>query len=305
MTPCTINENINCDPIMVGRLHIAYAVDKILKAPWVSPAVRPKNNTSINPYNFLTLNNTNMENETEVTSLGTMNEQPPDAVMLQEISAPMEEVTPAAAPLAVSTVTPSEVRESSCEWSSNVTPSNAETTFNPAINPGGYPTFRNTQLIDAIGQPSYDFGTRNNLDTFTVLMKTWYENLPKVTNSNGSEEPGALAKELTDSTHDHKSMAAFLLYTDALGNRENILMTSQLIWLLNVNATPMYAISPQLVTFSDPIYLTMATFLCDNVGIDCNIYVNYTRKFSAGTVKPETALPKGLFVDNKGKDDVM
>ena len=306
VTPCTVNERINCDPIMVGRLNIDNAINQILKTSSVSHTVISSTNTSINPHNFLTLNNTNMENEPEVTPLSATNDQPADAVMPQETSAKAAEVTPSeVTPVVNTTIKPSAVEVSSCGCTSSVTPSKASSSYNPATNPGGYPTFRNAQLVNAIGQPSYDFGARNNLDTFTALMKTWYDNLPKVTNSNGKDEPGALAKELTDSPHDHKSMVAFLLFTDASGSQVNIFMTSQLIWLLNVNATPMYAISPRLASFSDPIYLTMATFLADNVGIDYTIYMDYTKKLSNGTVNPGAALPKGLFVDNKDQDDVM
>ncbi|MEM6717974.1 MAG: S8 family serine peptidase [Bacteroidota bacterium] len=322
VTPCTVDEKIDCAPIMAGRLHIGNAMKEItnttadsdkvipnkIETDTVSPTISPKTANSIattNPQNFLTLNNTNMENQTEVTPLSAPNEPQADAVTAQEVVTPPQQVIPSATTQAVvETVAPAQVVPSSCGCTSNVLPSEANSSFNPAINPGGYPTFRNTQLVNAIGQPSYDFGMRNNLDTFTALMKSWYEGLSYEVEENNKPvtKQRALAKELTDSPHDHKSMAAFLLFTEPVNVQPNIFMTSQLIWLLNLNATPVYAISPKLATFSDPIYIIMAHFLADNVGINYDVYMKYTQQFTPNYDPP---LPKNLFVKDKDKDDVM
>ncbi|AXG69829.1 thermophilic serine proteinase [Kordia sp. SMS9] len=285
VTPCTVDENINCDPIMVGRLHIGNAIQHILKA-------------GIKPQNFLTLNNTNMQNEPEVMPLSANNDQT-DAVIPQEASTPVAEVTPSetAMPVATPTVTTAataEVAPSACGCAGNVTPSQAPTMYNPAINPGGYPTFRNTQLVNAIGQPSYDFGTQNNLDTFRALMKTWYDNLPK-----------ELQDELTDSPHDHKAMAAFLLFKEG-GSYQNIFMSSQLIWLLNINSTPIYSISPRLSTFSDPIYLFMAQFLGDNTEINHDKYSQHTANLRTSEISLDEIFGKEEEEEkSKKKPDVM
>jgi cyanobactin maturation PatA/PatG family protease len=298
VTPCTVDEKIDCAPIMAGRLHIGNAMKNILHSNTTVPSgitqtfsstvlpVSQNCTATTNPQNFLTLNNTNMENETEVTPSVASNDQPTDAVVPQEASASVEEVAPAVTTPKVPTVA---VEPSACGCDSNVTPSAAPTTFNPALNPGGYPTFQNSQLVNAIGQPSYDFGTQNNLDTFRSYMKAWYENL--------SDE--RLKDELTDSPHDHKSMAAFLLYKQ---NNEfpNIFMSSQLIWLLNMNSTPIYSISPSLTAFTDPIYLMMAQFLAENVGIDPEGYSDNTEK---GNIAVETL--ETIFIKEKEDDDLM
>ncbi|MGH1388067.1 S8 family serine peptidase [Kordia sp.] len=292
--PCAVNEKINCDRIMNGRLNIS----GIMKMMQKSASTATKSNK------FLILNTINMENEPEVTPLAATNDQPSE-VTAQAAPATVEET--AVTPQAVeASVNPSEVETSSCGCDTGVTPSQASGSYNPALNPGGYPTFKNAQLINAIGQPSYDFGTRNNLDTFTALMRQWYENLPQVEIPNKPSEPGSLAKELTDSPHDQKSLAAFLLYQEA-SSYPNIFLTSQLIWLLNMNASPIYSISPKLATFSDPIYLTMAQFLADNVGIDYIMYSKYLQDIESGKVKPGDKLPKGLFTEkeDKNQEDVM
>jgi cyanobactin maturation PatA/PatG family protease len=292
--PCAVNEKINCDRIMTGRLNISGIIKMMQK----------NSSTATKPNKFLTLNTINMENEPEVTPSVATNVQTSE-VAAQATPAAVEEtaVTPQAVEASVS---PSEVEVSSCGCDTGVTPSQASGSYNPALNPGGYPTFKNAQLINAIGQPSYDFGTRNNLDTFTALMRQWYENLPEVESPNKPSEPGSLAKELTNSPHDQKSLAAFLLYQEA-SSYPNIFLTSQLIWLLNMNASPIYSISPRLATFSDPIYLTMAQFLADNVGIDYIMYSKYLQDLESGKIKPGDKLPKGLFAekDDKNQEDVM
>ncbi|WP_298512112.1 S8 family serine peptidase [uncultured Kordia sp.] len=314
VTPCTLDEKINCDRIMTGRLHIGNALESILKTTaQKSEHTLAKTSSctcTTKPQNFLTINNTNMENQTETTPSAATNDLTNTTVT--QVT-PVEQQTSSAQPDNTA-VTASEVQVSSHSYTTGVLPSQEEAnSFNPAINPGGYPTFKNCQLVNAIGQPSYDFGTRNNLDTFTALMKTWYDNLPKI-EDNGKREQCALAKALTDSPHDHKSMAAFLLYIDATGGKPNIFMISQLIWLLNVNASPMYTISPRLATFSDPIYLIMTHFLADNVGINYTSYSKYLMKLNDYKNDPDKQaqykkelknLPKDLFTKDDNKDDVM
>lgn len=185
----------------------------------------------------------------------------------------------------------SNVTQSSCGCNNAVSTSGG-TTFNPVINPGGYPTYRNSKLVNAIGQPSYDFGTRNNLDTFTALMRTWYRKMPE----------GVLKGDLTDSPHDHKSMAAFLLYKED-NEFPNAFMASQLIWLLNMNSTPIYSIGPKLSSFRGSIYLILEQFLANNVGIDYVHYTNYTNKLSQG--EADEKLYEKVFITGKDDDDLM
>lgn len=310
VSPCTVDEKIDCAPIMVGRLHIGNAIKHLLKtiaAPKtnnsndtlesiLSSKVLPNSMHSIaktNPHNFLTLNNTNMENETEVTPLSASNEQQVEAVEPQVAPAVQENETSIAAVMPTEAEAASQVVPSSCGCNGNVTPSTAPTNFNPALNPGGYPTFKNSQLVNAIGQPSYDFGTQNNLDTFRALMKTWYDNLPK-----------ELQDELTDSPHDHKAMAAFLLFKEG-ESYPNIFMSSQLIWLLNINSTPMYSISPRLSAFSDPIYLIMAQFLGDNTEINHDKYSQHTANLRTSEISLDEIFGKEEEEKSKKKPDVM
>ncbi len=307
VTPCALEEGINCDRIMTGRLNITDAMTKIPNGAH-SP-IAPKNvsvaqieltdKTALpsraairtKPQNSLTLNTIKMKNETEIMPLSATIDHANSAVELAA-SPSAEEMAPSSQEIHEG-VSPSvaEIAPSEC---SKVLPSEASATFNPAINSGGYPTFKNAQLINAIGQPSYDFATSNNLDTFTSLMKLWYENLPE----------GTLKDDLTNSPHDHKSMAAFLLYR-TVGGFPNAFMASQLIWLLNMNSTPMYSISPNLANFSEPIYLILEQFLADNVGINSGIYSQYTTDLSSGKAKPKDPLPKGMFIRDKDQDDLM
>ncbi len=129
------------------------------------------------------------------------------------------------------------------------------------FNQGSFPTFENCQLVATIGQPSYDFGTESNLDVFTAYMETWHSNLPE-----------EMQEEFKNSPDDHVSMIAFLLYRDASGDLKNLFMYSQLIWLIDINSTPIYSINPSLAAFSDSIYSILVSFLANSVGFDVSIY---------------------------------
>ncbi|MEL6557088.1 MAG: S8 family serine peptidase [Bacteroidota bacterium] len=249
--------------------------------------MRPSDKT-----NSLTINKISMNHETEVIpSIAEEGDQ--KVIQEQVVASSIQEVDQSSH--SVGDAMPLESEPPLVETvQAKVEPSDIGLSYNPASDPGGYPTFQNSQLINAIGQPSYNLGTQNNQDTFTALMRTWYEDLPK----------GKLKDELTDSPHDHKSMAAFLLYRNSEGY-PNVFMGSQLIWLLNMNSTPIYAISPKLADFRSSIYLTLQQFLADNVGIDSSIYSDYTLDISSGKKNPNDPLPKGLFVEGKDDDDVM
>jgi cyanobactin maturation PatA/PatG family protease len=281
--PCTATEGINCARVLAGRLNrpgaLRIACPTVNTAPVVTALTtqHPLNpnsdfktrdqilvkitTASHNPPN---IKETSMSNETQAPSV--------PAAQLANAS-DIAQVVPAAAepvavpsamstPPAMGAVAPLSATTPSCYQSNQVSPSNANSHFNPAANQGAFPTFENSQLVNAIGQPSYDFGIESNLDTFKAHMKLWYNNL--------SPE---LQDELTDSPFDHRSMAAFLLHKDSSG-LPNLYMSSQLIWLLNMNATPIYAITPGLVAFSNQIFVIMAQFLGDNVGIDATTYQN-------------------------------
>ena len=308
VTSCSNKEDINCARIMNGRLNITNAINTILNdvnnaslsRTLDKPEVKTIKNTSTPNHSnttkktqkFLTLINTNMENQTEVTPLSETNDSINEKVNLATPSSTEET---ALIPQEIKhNATPSVVKAASSESSSQVTPSETSMTYNPATNPGGYPTFKNCQLVNAIGQPSYNFGTQNNLDTFNSLMKSWYNNLPD----------GTLKDSLTDSPHDHRSMVAFLVYQTKEG-KPNALMSSQLIWLLNMNTSPIYAISPMQANFSPFIYLIMEQFLAENVGINIELYSKYTLDLYNHTTDPSDPLPENMFIENKKEDDLM
>lgn len=303
VTPCVEEEGINCERIMNGRLNITRALDDILhhhegqapSSPVATPQITPSGcscSSSTDSKTLLTTNNITMENETNVQPSAAF--EPQSHSGGEQVSpSSSQEVTPSSAAngsVAIPAAT------SAVSANSNIQPSEKSiadpgvasvATFNPALNPGIYPDFENSQLVNAIGQPSYDFVTQNNLDLFTAHMKEWYSDLPKVLKDN-----------LTDSPHDHLSMAAFLLYRDE-HHQPNALMASQLIWLLNMNSTPVYAISPSLAEFRGNIYYTMELFLADNVGLKVEAYQEFTSN-------PESSAEwDTMFDDVKGDDDEM
>lgn len=305
ITPCVSTEKINCDRIMTGRLNIANALNNVLKnsAATVTAikasdvetstisAIDTSSKNNVNQsHNFLTLNITDMENETQAIPTSTTN----TAVETPTAQVSVQEVTPSASvPIVETAVTPSETTSSSCGCTNNVTPSQVPVSYSPSVNQGGYPTFRNSQLVNAIGQISYDFGSQNNLDTFTALMRVWYQNLkPDI-------EGFVVKSKLTDSPHDPRSMAAFLIYK-ANNDAPNLLMASQLIWTLNMNATPVYSISPRLAAFDNLIYLILAEFLGESVGMNASAYQKYTNYRSG---MPVQNIPKPIFTDPK--NDLM
>lgn len=141
-------------------------------------------------------------------------------------------------------------------------------TFNPVTNQGQIPTFDNCQLVLAIGQPSYNFGTEANQDIFKAAIADWHKRLPE---SMQAFFPNTPFSELT--------MAAFLLWKED-GSSIHAFYSSQLIWVLSMNATPVYSITPGFVAFSDSIYFSLAQFLGENVGLDIEKYAELTNSIS-------------------------
>ncbi|MDW3193859.1 MAG: S8 family serine peptidase [Cytophagales bacterium] len=281
--PCTKEQNI-CQRLLNGNLDIRKAMDKVLQPSIKSNTIieesykiHPESNT--NPSSVKerskqiistsTSNNHNMNTNDQNSEHSSLHEETSNVAQHQNESSmtnsPVEENEVATMP------------SNNLQTPSNGTfPSSTMERFNAALNPGDFPTFQNSQLVNCIGQPSYDFGRQNNMDTFTAYIRAWYESLPDEVDGNRSK---SIKTYLTDSPHDHKTMAAFLLYHDGIKN-PNILMASQLIWLLNLNETPTYSISPEPAVFSDEIYARMAEFLADNAGIDAKKYITYTSKIN-------------------------
>ncbi|SHO58651.1 S8 family serine peptidase [Vibrio quintilis] len=141
--------------------------------------------------------------------------------------------------------------------------------YNPFVNQGNIPTFENCQLVLAIGQPSYNFGIEANQDVFKAALSEWHSHLPEV-----------MKTMFPDSPYSELSMAGFLLWHDSSGNATNLYYSSQLIWILSMNATPVYSITPGMVPFSDSIYFELAAFLAENVGLDVAKYKQLSRAVS-------------------------
>jgi len=308
-TPCTSAEGINCDRVLAGRLNINDAMQQILSSNTQdAQALIPIKNSKpcdqvLSQFSAQSLNQppkeeVSMSNETQVMSDSAIQ---PSAVEGEQQVSPSSVETQISSPAESSGgVTPSGTSDSSCQC--GVTPSSSpDCSFNPSMNQGSFPTFENSSLVNAIGQPSYDFGIEANLDTFKAYMKNWYSKLPEF-----------LKKEFTDSPYDHASMSAFLLYKDAYGSMPHTFMASQLTWLLNINTTPIYSITPDLVPFNNSIYLIMTEFLSDNVNLPIYEYQELTRSLKPGQKEPTKeqeawlkAIQDELNDSNKNSDDVM
>ncbi|MDB0034728.1 S8 family serine peptidase [bacterium] len=266
-SPCTPSEGINCSRILAGRLNINNIINQYKKM--LIPAVTTtssKQIQSVIPTNSIhKVSSMNQDN-----SIVTASEQ-------LEASAAVSstEVAPSAVSASMSgsaeAVTPSAVSASECACQS-VTPSAitpSATSFNPSRNQGNTPTFENCQLVCAIGQPAYNFGTEANQDIFKAAISAWHANL---TSDLQSLYPNTAFSELT--------MAAFLQWKDDNDAMPNMFYSSQLVWILSMNATPVYSITPDLVPFNDAIYLNMAEYLGDNVGLNSKKLRQYCRNIS-------------------------
>lgn len=327
--PCTASEGINCDRILAGRLNIPAAQDFILNrvvtnagrdlptdsGALESSALLQANSSSTGSVNsvvdaelYIPSNSKEMimstENQVSPSSVESDAVQPAEAVVepsIQELA-----VEPSAEMMAGADVaTPSAAAPSACQCKA-VTPSTIDdTSFNPTRNQGAMPNFENSQLINAIGQPAYDFGMEANLDIFKAHMAYWFD--------VEMEKVPFLRDLFTNSPYDHKSMVAFLLYKDESGNTPNFFMSSQLNWLLNMNATPVYSICPDMVVFNSNIYATMVEFLADNVGLSPDLYQEYTSLLtpSYDPIKPEQRpkmlekIKASLEENKETSDDVM
>ncbi len=324
VNPCTTSDGIDCARVMSGRLNIGKAAEKILKQTpelhssedLLKNAIELKcsktlpicGNKEIEPQNLTKINNSIMKNETEVMPASTDRSQ---------VQTSGKKVIPAVSEqkAVVDQATPSVVSSSSVEVSSCMNPSQVFSSsipgqgsqqqgqYNPMQNAGDYPTWQNCQLVNAIGQPAYDFAIENIYDLFRAEMETWYENIPE------REGKNSLKLHFTSSPNDHKAMAAFLAYAKGK-ERPNIYLVSKLIWTLNIEGTPIYAITPDVVIFSEPIYSLLIDFLSDNVGMRLNKYIEYleeSEKIARGDMSEKDAKVRieDVFVDNKNDDDVM
>ncbi len=280
-TPCSQSEGIDCNRILAGRLNIKNILnqfqDMLLPVAKDDSSKQVHSATSSNFIQKVPLMNqdnssTSTASQVQASAVESNTEATPSAVSASYSES--SQATPADAVTASNVSTASQVEPSAsteCACPAAVSPSAVSTSqasFNPSSNQGNTPTFENCQLVSAIGQPAYNFGSEANQDIFKAAISAWHDSLPA---DLKSLFPNTAFSELT--------MAAFLLWkvNDSLVNS---FYSSQLVWILSMNATPVYSISPGLVPFNDAIYLSMAEFLGENVGLDLSDYSQLTNNIS-------------------------
>jgi cyanobactin maturation PatA/PatG family protease len=158
----------------------------------------------------------------------------------------------------------------------------------PAVKPGSTrssdvtPSLRSTRdrilpscecegagpLVYALGEIGYDFGTEARRDSFLVAM-------------NEEQVPGERAK----SPYNPEDLLAFLRSE----NRAYKAFTPALIWTLNIDSTPVYALRPD-GTFARETYETILEFY------DEQIHKQSDRAAVPGTVKGSARLYSGQVV---------
>ncbi len=153
-------------------------------------------------------------------------------------------------------VTPSQVTTSSVTSSNLVASGNCNCeggTVASSIMPSNMPI----SLVYALGVVGYDFGTEARRDSFKQLM-------PLVWSDNGEEVPFPVPDPpprpnifpVPANPYDARQMARYL--------ENNISEAASLIWTLNLELTPIYAIEPQ-APFALTVYETLRDFLAGQV----------------------------------------
>ncbi len=132
----------------------------------------------------------------------------------------------------------------------------------PSVNPSNVPM----SLVYAIGTIGYDFGTEARRDSFKELMPLVrsdnYQPFPDPPNP----PPAPPVFAVPANPYDARQMANYLRTAfDSAGNPqtptyENIPEAASLIWTLNLELTPIYAIKPQ-PPFALAVYKYLADFL--------------------------------------------
>lgn len=111
-------------------------------------------------------------------------------------------------------------------------------------------------LVYALGLLGYDFGSEARRDSFKQLMP--WVNVPVIQAGQSSPPAGSTAQlnvrseSLPSNPYDARQMADYL--------KENPSEAKSLIWTLNLELTPIYAIEPQ-GPFAGEVYKTLAEFL--------------------------------------------
>lgn len=133
---------------------------------------------------------------------------------------------------------------------SSVTPSNVVSSGNCGCNGGAIassvmPSNATKSLVYALGELGYDFGTEARRDSFKQLMPMFMpEGLPATT-------PGVPANP-----YDSRQMVSYLT--------SNLSEAKSLIWTLNLELTPIYAIQP-VGEFARDVYVELREFLAGEI----------------------------------------
>ncbi|MDJ0742952.1 MAG: PatA/PatG family cyanobactin maturation protease [Xenococcaceae cyanobacterium MO_167.B27] len=144
---------------------------------------------------------------------------------------------------------PMSVTSNNVATSSNVVPSadcgcNGGTVAS-SVTPSNAPM----SLVYALGTLGYDFGTEARRDSFKQLMPmVWSDNGLPATGRHATPKVSPDAIEVPANPYDARQMANYL--------ENNIFEAASLIWTLNLELTPIYAIKPQA-----PLALAVYQFL--------------------------------------------
>jgi len=140
----------------------------------------------------------------------------------------------------------------------SVTPSNVVSSENCGCEGGTVPSSvmpsnMSKSPVYALGVIGYDFGTEARRDSFKQLMPmVWSDNGMPVTTPKVSADAIAIPAN----PYDARQMARYL--------ETNISEAASLIWTLNLELTPIYAIEPQ-APFALAVYQYLQEFLADQV----------------------------------------
>ncbi|MFS0519403.1 S8 family peptidase [Nostoc sp. UIC 10607] len=142
----------------------------------------------------------------------------------------------------------------------SVTPSNIQPSGNCGcaggqVAPSVQPSYPNQSLIYAIGTLGYDFGTEARRDTFKQLMPlVRSDNLEPILPETTSLPNGVFA--IPPNPYDARQMRNYL--------ENNLSESKSLIWTLNLELTPIYAIEPQ-GSFAFQVYELLREFLAGQI----------------------------------------
>jgi cyanobactin maturation PatA/PatG family protease len=151
---------------------------------------------------------------------------------------------------------PMSVTSNNVATSSNVFPSadcgcNGGTVAS-SVTPSNAPM----SLVYALGTLGYDFGTEARRDSFKQLMPLVWSDNGRVDRPTGEPSIPAGVIQVPANPYDARQMANYL--------ENNISEAASLIWTLNLELTPIYAIEPQ-APFALAIYQYLQEFLAGQV----------------------------------------